>query len=240
MAGVDDERWRALRDEVVRGYSAPGAVEHYRARMAAGLRRWEDAVLERAHPTVGSVLVIGCGTGREAFALESRGWKVKAVDVTPALLDIARAEAGRRGSGIEFELTNGLRLPIDDAAVTAVTLWSQVLGSVPTRRARLALMQEARRALCAGGAVSLSVHDRVRTMPEVSPGQIMSLDVPEPGDLVLRDEREGGAARLNHYFDHDEVHNLCSTAGFEDIQVWHTSDLGERWGNVFVAARKRV
>ena len=190
------------------------------------------------HSTVGSVLVIGCGTGREAFALESRGWKVKAVDVTPALLEIACAEAARRGSDIEFELTNGVRLPVDDDVVTAVTLWSQVLDNVPTRAARLVLMQEARRSLSAGGAISLSVHDRERTLPEVSPEQIVSVDAPEPGDLVLRDEREGGVARLNHYFDHDEVHNLCSTAGFQDVQVCHTSDLGEKWGNVFVVTAR--
>jgi SAM-dependent methyltransferase len=238
MAGADTEHWRVLQDEIVRSYSAPEVVEQYRKRMAAGLRRWEDTILDRAHPTVGTVLVIGCGTGREAFALESRGWRVKAVDVTPALLDVARAEGGRRGSRIEFELTDGTRLPIDDDAVTAVTLWSQVLGNVPTRAGRLALMKEARRALSPGGSISFSAHDRDRTRPEISPEQIVSLDEPEVGDLVFR-ERQGGVARLNHYFDHDEVHTLCSGAGFEGTQIWHTSDLGEVWGNVFVVVASK-
>ena len=40
--------------------------------------------------------------------------------------------------------------------------------------------------------------------------------------------------RLNHYFDHDEA--LRSAAGFEGTRVWHTSELGEAWGNVFVVA----
>ncbi len=239
MADGYADKWRALQDEVVRSYSAPEVVEQYRQRMGAGLRRWEDAVLERAYPNVGSVLVVGCGTGREAFALESRGWKVKAVDVTPALLGIACAEAARRGSGIEFQLTDGVCLPLADAAVTAVTLWAQVLGNVPTRAARLALLQEARRVLSAGGTLSFSAHDRDRTLPELSPEQVVSLDEPEPGDLVLR-EKEGGVARLNHYFDHNEVEALCSAAGFEDIRVWHTSDLGEAWANVFVVAASKL
>jgi ubiquinone/menaquinone biosynthesis C-methylase UbiE len=155
MAGLDADKWRAVQDQIVRSYSAPEVVEQYRQRMMAGLRRWEEAVLERVHPEVGSVLVIGCGSGREAFALESLGWKVKAVDSTPALLDIARTEAARRGSGIEFQLTGGVRLPFDDAAVTAVTLWAQVLGNVPTRPGRVALMREASRVLSGGGTGSL-------------------------------------------------------------------------------------
>jgi SAM-dependent methyltransferase len=238
MAGLDADKWRAVQDQIVRSYSAPEVVELYRQRMMAGLRRWEEAVLERAHPEVGSVLVIGCGSGREAFALESRGWKVKAVDITPALLDIARAEAARRGSGIEFQLTDGVRLPVDDAAVTAVTLWAQVLGNVPMRPGRVALMREVGRVLSGGGTVSFSVHDRERTLPEVSPEQVVALDEPEPGDLVLR-EKVGGVARLNHYFDHHEVEALCSASGLDGIRVWHTSDLGEAWGNVFVVAANR-
>jgi len=61
MAGVDADKWRALRGEVVRSYSAPEAVEPFRQRMGAGLRRWEDAVLERADPNVGSILAVRTG-----------------------------------------------------------------------------------------------------------------------------------------------------------------------------------
>ncbi|MGE3449286.1 MAG: class I SAM-dependent methyltransferase [Microbacteriaceae bacterium] len=207
--------------------------------MTAGLRPWERALLESVHAQVGSVLVIGCGTGREAFALEGHGWTVTAIDVTPALLAIAREEATRRASSTRFELIDGARVPIADATVTAVTLWSQVLNNVPTRAGRLALLREAHRVLVPGGVVSFSVHDRDRTLPRLSPDQIVSVDEPEPGDLVLI-EQEGGVRRLNHYFDDDEVQRLCSDAGFDVPRVWHSSDLGEAWDNLFVvAATKR-
>jgi ubiquinone/menaquinone biosynthesis C-methylase UbiE len=234
---ADEEVWRELRDAVIRSYSAPDVVERYRERMTAGLRRWEEALLELVHTTPDTAMVVGCGTGRDAFALEERGWKVIAVDVTEALLEMARAEAASRRSAIQFERTDGTHLPVADSSVAAVTLWSQVLNNVPTRAGRVALMQEVRRALAPGAVVTFSVHDRSRTLPQLSSDQIVSLDEPEPGDLVLR-EREGGVTRLNHYFDEDEIRSLCTHAGLQVVQLWHSSDLGEAWNNLFIVAAR--
>jgi SAM-dependent methyltransferase len=239
MSGDGEERRRVLQDNVVRSYSVPEVVDRYRQRAAADLRRWEEALLASVMPEPGTVLVVGCGSGREAFALEDRGWTVTAVDVTPALLEVALGEARARDSEVRFELVDGVDLPLQDDAVDAVTLWSQVLNNVPTRAGRAVLMREAHRVLTPGGVVSFSVHDRIRTMARVAPEMIVSVDDPEPGDLVLL-EREGGVERLNHYFDKAEITTMCTEAGFSSLQIWHTSDLGEAWNNVFVAAARKA
>jgi hypothetical protein len=68
---------------------------------------------------------------------------------------------------------------------------------------------------------------------------VVARDDPEPGDLLLQ-EREGGVVRLNHYFDEDEIRSLCADAGFDEPHVWHCSDLGEAFHNLYVvAATKR-
>jgi SAM-dependent methyltransferase len=227
--------WRRLQDELIQSYSAPEVVARYRDRMTAGLRQWETTLLDRVHGTPGSVLVVGCGTGREAFALEDRGWTVVGIDVTPALLDVAREEAARRSSSIDLRLGDGRRLPCDDGSVGAATLWSQVLNNVPTRAGRTELLREVTRTLEPGGAVSFSVHDRARTLPLLDAGQIVTVDEPEPGDLLLL-EREGGVRRPNHYFDEPELRSLCADVGLDTPQLWHSSDLGEAFDNLFVVA----
>jgi SAM-dependent methyltransferase len=47
------------------------------------------------------VLDLGCGTGEDALFLASQGLSVHAIDVAPAMLDLARAKAAERGLGDE-------------------------------------------------------------------------------------------------------------------------------------------
>jgi SAM-dependent methyltransferase len=48
------------------------------------------------------VLDVGCGTGVVAFFFEECGARVTGIDLTPALLALARDEAAARGSTVEF------------------------------------------------------------------------------------------------------------------------------------------
>src|ERR671918_1929252 len=99
MSGDGEERRRVLQDNVVRSYSVPEVVDRYRQRAAADLRRWEEALLASVMPEPGTVLVVGCGSGREAFALEDRGWTVTAGGVHPAPPEVAPRGAPGRHSG---------------------------------------------------------------------------------------------------------------------------------------------
>jgi SAM-dependent methyltransferase len=62
----------------------------------AWMRRESMAVLAATFPPGGLLLEIGCGTGEEALALGRQGRRVAATDISPALIEIARAkDAGR-------------------------------------------------------------------------------------------------------------------------------------------------
>jgi len=119
-----------------------------------------------------------------------------------------------------------------------VTLWSQVLGNVPGQRTRLELLTEAFRVLRPSGKLTLSVHDRDRTLPLVDQTKASRLDDPEPGDLCLREDDED-TTRYWHYFEAAELRRLCHEAGFARVDIVHTSDLGQQWGNVLVAGCTR-
>jgi SAM-dependent methyltransferase len=58
---------------------------------------WMDALLGlgRAHGLRGeTVLDVGCGTGKGFMPLLAAGWKVTAVDISPSMVELARAKAG--------------------------------------------------------------------------------------------------------------------------------------------------
>jgi len=214
-------------------YSTPAAVAKYHARIEQGLRIWEETVVRQYFPECGAVLVVGCGAGREVLALERLGYSMTGVDISPPLLEVARQAAADRRSSAHFQLVDGVALPFADESYDAVTLWSQLLGNVPGAAGRLSLLREGRRVLRPGGVLSLSVHDRCRTLPQLEPDWILSTGDPEPGDLYLQADED--TSRYWHYFDMDEVRSLCRGAGFADAMVVHTSDLGQHWDNVLVA-----
>lgn len=59
-----------------------------------------DAALDAAKPrTGGTALDLGCGNGRLALRLAERGLSVTAVDVSPAMLELARAAAAESPFG---------------------------------------------------------------------------------------------------------------------------------------------
>ena len=110
---------------------------------------------------VRDVLVVGCGAGREVFALEGLRFRAVGVDISEELIGIAGEEAHRRASGSGFVLIDGVALPFADAAFDAVVLWAQVLGHIPGVASRQALLGEVRRVMRPRGVISLSVHDRL-------------------------------------------------------------------------------
>ena len=104
-------------------------------------------MIDRLFPDVSRALVVGCGAGREAFALESLGFRVKGIDISDTLVSAARSIAAETGSQVEFEVTDGAIFSEPDDSYDIVTLWSQVLANVPTARARKTLANEAFRVL---------------------------------------------------------------------------------------------
>jgi ubiquinone/menaquinone biosynthesis C-methylase UbiE len=98
------------------------------------------------------VIDIGCGTGRHAIRLASRGARVAALDFSQAMLDQARAKA--KGGDIDFRVHDlSMPLPFEDGRFDRV-----VCGLVIDHIANLrGLFGEMRRVCREGGFAVVSV-----------------------------------------------------------------------------------
>ena len=105
----------------------------YAALTPAGLARRtradSDALILRELaellPPASRILDVGCGYGRIAVPLAIAGHAVQGLDVSPTMIEAARANAATAGLDIPFVVGSMTDLPFDDASFDVVLcLWS--------------------------------------------------------------------------------------------------------------------
>lgn len=75
----------------------------------------------------GLVADVGCGEGRVGGYLAALGLEVTGIDLSPAMIGIARA----RYPGIRFETASMHALPLADGALAGIVSWYSVIHAVP-------------------------------------------------------------------------------------------------------------
>jgi SAM-dependent methyltransferase len=141
------------------GDSYDRVADRYAELVRSGL---DDLPLERrlvdhfAHQVVaaggGPVLDVGCGPGRLTHDLASRGLAVTGIDVSSAMLRLARSH----DPGLRLVAASLTRLPVADNAIAGVFCW-YVLHHVPDEELRPSLGELAR-VLAPGGSLMIGGH----------------------------------------------------------------------------------
>jgi len=219
-------------------YATPQSLAHYgEFARNVGLAPPERAMIERFMSPPGKVLDVGCGAGREAFALATMGYAVIGVDISPELLQLAKALSLELGLDADFRLGNGRSLDFPAESFDYVLLITQMIHSVPLRANRVALLREARRVAKPEGRILLTYNDYdiAKThapwggdRPPTATGEAIARGYPilEPGDR-FDDECQGqvtGVYAYHHDFTRDEIEKEVLASGLEiaDRADFHT------------------
>ena len=112
--------------------------------------------LRRRVPAGGKILVAGSGTGRECVDFAEAGWYVSGVDFAPAMVDVARGEAERRGLDIRFHLADLRQHREPPGSLQAVVFTYDVYSFLSRSPDRIALLREMAGWLDAKGVIFLS------------------------------------------------------------------------------------
>ena len=120
-------------------------------------RRWKSRLAALSGAGPGSrALDLACGTGDIAFALAARGARVSGLDITPRMLQLARAKPSARA--VAFVAGDMMALPFPDASFDLVTT-GYGIRNVPRIEPAL---DEIRRVLRPGGLLLSLDFDRPR------------------------------------------------------------------------------
>lgn len=122
------------------------------------LKIWEREVMS-LFPCGSRILDIGCGLGREAFALAESGFHVTGIDVSRLIIEQANQIAQKKQASVVFVHGNGKTLPFHNAAFDVVIIWAQTFGLIQGTSLKNQCIQECKRVLKTDGLLSYSGHD---------------------------------------------------------------------------------
>ena len=211
--------------------SADRSRSFYAELGAAGLARrtradWDEqivaAVLELL-PADARVLDVGCGYGRIALPLARAGYGVEGVDISPNLLDAARAAAAAEDLRVHFTLASMTELPQDAASFDAVLcLWSAFHELLEEEEQVSALREMYRVLRPRGFALIEGPRYTGPTEDEIGSGARRG---PEHRIAWLYVE-----GILNPHYQHDErsFRRRCEAAGIERFEVFERDWGGRR------------
>ena len=147
------------------------------------------------------VLDVGCGSGQLAVAIAPRVARVVGVDLTPAMLDQARAHAAAKGvKNVLWKVADSIALPVEDSSFDAVVSRAMFHHAADPA----ATFGEMHRACASGGRL-------VVTDLSPDPAKGPAFDAIE----TLRDPSHRHALTL------DELRQLGEGHGLREIDIVH-------------------
>jgi SAM-dependent methyltransferase len=175
----------------------------------------------------GYLLDIGCGAGREALAFSRLGYRVKAIDISQAMLDRAQASAREEKLSVEFEKISVTDLTLRDTFDYAF-FSSGVYNGVPTKALRIASLRRVIHSVRPGGKVFIPVAavrrniftrgffiDCLRLFLKMFFGEKIAT---EPGDVLISKISPASDSRIQifHHFFHSarEINAELSACGY--------------------------
>lgn len=135
-------------------YNDPGDVRQYASLALAGIDASEREIVERHVKPGGRLLDIGCGAGREALGFARIGFRVVGIDIAPAMIEAARANADREGLAMTFRAQSATELDDPPGTFDGV-FWAGSYNHIPGRALRVLTLGRIARALTPDGVLIL-------------------------------------------------------------------------------------
>jgi ubiquinone/menaquinone biosynthesis C-methylase UbiE len=145
---------------VIEGFSCKKAQERYAKDALKGLWGAEEILVKRFFPKGCKMLDIGCGTGRTTLPLHKMGYDIVGVDITPAMIKMAKGIARKKKLKIKYEVGDATKLRFKAKTFDAVIFSFNGIMQIPCRAERQKAFDEIARVLKPGGHFIFSTHWR--------------------------------------------------------------------------------
>ena len=105
------------------------------------------------------ILDLACGYGRFSIPLAERGFRVYGVDITPAFIDVAQKEAGKRNLDIEFKVGDMRKIPYNKESFDYVICMWNAFSELTLQADQVAAVREVYRVLRTNGMAIIEMRN---------------------------------------------------------------------------------
>lgn len=182
----------SIKKTVIREFSSPKIQNSYQEMTRQGLWGSEEKLFKRHFKSGSSVLDIGCGSGRTTFPLIRNGYKVTAIDITPAMLKSARGFAKEFKLKADFRLGDATQLEFKDRSFDNALFSFNGWDQVPGRANRLKALKEVYRVLKPNGVFIFTSH--IRRFDKFTPfwvKQWLKIHILKPLGFEIKEQEYG-------------------------------------------------
>lgn len=211
-----------LFDSVRNKFSQPEELTCQIKEANRGLFLMEKRMLEKHLTSRCKILTIGCGAGREAFALAREGHYVTGADFVEPFIRVANKIAEEKHLSVPFTVMSATHLGFKKDTFDSCTMLTQLISNIPKAENRLKALQDVRHVLKPGGLLFITVlsrhatwkHTLYFTLTDVWRKILLTTtgaSALEPGDYLAKTvspARSSGKSFVHRYTLKEAVHNL--------------------------------
>jgi len=152
--------------KIRRKYNNYSEIEFLKRMAPLGLEDYEEIIVDKYCKKDGDTLVIGCGAGRESFALAKKKLHVTGIDIVEKLVRICHNEGKEKNIKADFLTMNGCHLGFKKESFDYIILFGQLISLIPFRENRINTLKECKRILKDNGLIIFTTHSRERNLKE--------------------------------------------------------------------------
>ena len=224
-----------LFQKIIKKYNNYSEIEFLKKMAPAGLEDYEEIIIDKYCKKEGHTLVIGCGAGRESFALSEKQLKVTGIDLVEKLVSICHNEGKEKNIKADFLTMNGSCLGFKKESFDYVILFGQLISLIPFRENRINTLKECKRVLKDNGILILTTHSRERNLKEKLKWRIINFirKIIASGKLQEGDKWVAAISGYNlseekifmHIYTQEEALNDIKLAGLKVIEYRSATEI---------------
>ena len=152
--------------KIIIKYNNYQEIEFLKKMAPTGLENYEEIIVDSYCKKDGYTLVIGCGAGREAFALSKKTLHVTGIDIVEKLVRICHEERKEKNIKADFLTMNGCHPGFKKESFDYIIMFGQLISLIPFRENRINMLKECKKILKDNGLVIFTTHSRERNFKE--------------------------------------------------------------------------